>query len=839
MKRKVTCVLNRKLTISVIVTMLLLTMAFGVSAEEKRMATWVDEVIIVEEPSVTTAVSRLQAGDIDIYASTSSEPVPFNTILNDPNLDYYQTFGSYSEITWNPVGPTFEDGRYNPFGNLKIREATNWLLDRDYIAQELYGGLALPKFTMLNNAYVDYSRVVETARFLESKYAYDFDQAKQVIWQELMNDGANLVDGKWHYNGQPIEILILARSEDQRAFVGDYLADQLEALGLAATVDLRTGAEASPIWMMGDPWQGQWHAYTGGWGAGAVYRDQGHIFNQMYTRRTMSQPLWQALEPIPELDEISDTLYYKNFTTMEERGALYSRALELGFLDSPRVYTVDQISYVPRRADVSVASDLAQGVSSTALWPSTLRRGDEIGGTVKIGNQQVLVEPWNPVGGSNWTFDQLPMRATFDRGFMSNPFTGNYMPHRIEKIDVTVVEGLPVSKAPESDWVTLNFTEGVLVPGDEEAGILVPGDAWLYWDGSLQRMVTVDEIYPEGLVAPRHTVITYRDDIFENVPWHDGSLYTIGDMLLPYILDWDRGFPESEVYDPAAETSTKSAMKNARGWRIISEDPFVYEVWSESWYIDAEQNLGDMFAVFYNYGAQPWHTLVLGMMAEQNGELAFTASKANALDVEWLGYNMGPSLPILDKYLDQAIETNFLPYADFLGQYMSEEEISTRYANAKAWYQDKGHFWIGNGPMYLEAVYPVEKQVHLKRFEQYSEPADKWSMFDKPRIAEAEISGASRVRAGDEISFLVDISFEGEVYPTEFIQEVKYIVLDASGNVAYSGQAHAVGEGQFEIALTGEDTKQLPIGSNKLEAIVLPTLVAAATFSAHTFVTLP
>ena len=93
---------NRKLTISVVVTMLLLTMAFGVSAEDKRMATWVDEVIIVEEPSVTTAVSRLQAGDIDIYATTSSEPVPFNTILNDPNLDYYQTFGSIAKL-WNPV----------------------------------------------------------------------------------------------------------------------------------------------------------------------------------------------------------------------------------------------------------------------------------------------------------------------------------------------------------------------------------------------------------------------------------------------------------------------------------------------------------------------------------------------------------------------------------------------------------------------------------------------------------------------------------------------------------------------------------------------------------------
>ncbi|MCK9524745.1 MAG: ABC transporter substrate-binding protein [Limnochordia bacterium] len=822
---------NRKLTISVLVTILLLAMAFGVSAQEKRMATWVDEVIIVEEPSATNAVARLQAGDIDIYSTTSSEPVPFATILGDPNLDYYQTFGSYSEITWNPVGPTFEDGRFNPFSVRRIREATNWLIDRDYIAQELYGGLALPKATMLNNAYVDYSRVVETARALEFQYAYDFELAKQVITEEMMAAGATLVNEKWHYNGQPIEVLILARSEDQRASVGDYLADQLEAVGLTATVDYRSGAEASPIWMMGDPWQGQWHAYTGGWGAGAVYRDQGHIFDQMYTRRTMSQPLWQALEPIPELDETSEMLYYKRFSTLEERNALYSKALTLAFQDSPRIYTVDQISYLARRSDVSASSDLAGGLSSNPLWASTIRRGDEIGGTVTVGSQQVLVEPWNPIGGSNWTFDQLPMRATFDRGFVSNPFTGNYMPHRIEKIEVTVQEGLPVSKEPASDWVTLEFAPE----------ITVPGDAWLYWDPTVQRYITVDEVYPEGLTAPRHTVIHYREDLFDTVTWHDGSPYTIGDMMLSSVLSWDRGFEASPFFDPAEEASTKTAMNNARGWRIISEDPFVYEVWSQSWYIDAEQNLGDIFAVYYNYGTAPWHTLVLGMLAEQNGELAFTASKANTLEAEWLGYNMGPSLPILDKWLDHAIETNYLPYESFLSQWISEEEIASRYANAKAWYEDKGHFWIGNGPMYLEKTFPTERQVLLRRYENYSEPADKWAMFDEPRIAEAELTGGTRVRAGGNISFEVEVTFKGEAYPTEFIQEVKYIVLDATGSVAYSGYATAVEgvDGLFEIALTGEETSQLPIGSNTIEAIVLPTLVASATFSAHTFVTLP
>jgi len=141
--------------------------------------------------------------------------------------------------------------------------------------------------------------------------------------------------------------------------------------------------------------------------------------------------------------------------------------------------------------------------------------------------------------------------------------------------------------------------------------------------------------------------------------------------------------------------------------------------------------------------------------------------------------------------------------------------------------------------MYLEKCYPIERMVHLKRFEQYSEPADKWAMFDEPRIAEVEMSGPSRVKAGDEVRFEVEISFKGEPYAVEHIQEVKFIVLDATGAVAASGIGTPVADGLFEIVLTGEQTAQLPVGSNRIEAIVLPTLVAAATFDAHTFVTLP
>jgi peptide/nickel transport system substrate-binding protein len=820
----VTILLNRKLSF-VLVAVMLLSFAVGVAAQDRK-GTWVNDVIFVEEASVSTAVSRLQAGDIDIWANSSSDLTSFNTVKADPALKYYESFGSYTEVTYNTVGPTFSDGRLNPLGNRKIREATNMLFDRDYIAQELYGGLAVPKYTLLNNSFVDYSRVVEKIRELELKYAYNPEKAKEIISAEMVDMGATLVNGVWHHNGSPVTIKIIARSEDERAALGNYMVQQFEAMGFVATVDYRTSSEASPIWMMGDPAKGEWNAYTGGWLSPMVYRDQGHIFNQMYTKRTMTQPRWQALEPIPELDEVSDKLYNKQYTSMEERRVLYERALELAFEDSPCVFIVDQISFTPVREGISIASDLAGYVAGTGLWPVTLRRENEIGGTVNIALPQVLVEPWNAVAGSNWTMDMMPIRATFDRGYITDPYTGNYWAHRIEKAEVVAKEGLPIGKT--LDWVDLDFA----------SEIKVPGDAWAKWDPVAQKFLTVDEVYPEGLTATRMSRMYYTD-VYNDVTWHDGSKWHIVDALLPFIMDIDRGYPESPFYDKSAEAGLQTFLNSFRGLKIISVDPLVYEMYSDSWSLDAEYNISDLFAVHFNYGKQPWHTLAIGMYADAAGEIAFSASKASELNVEWLGFQGGPSMPILAKQLDKVLADGSIPYAEFLSQFITKDEIVARYANAKAWYQAKGHFWIGDGPMYLERAYPTERMVHLKRFEGYSEPADKWAMFEEPMIAEVAVSGPARVSAGSAAEFSVAVTFKGEAYALENIQDVKFIVLDSTGKVAVSGQGTGVADGEFVVTLTAEQTKSLPVGSNTLEVIVLPTLVGGASIGSQTFITLP
>ena len=101
---------------------------------------------------------------------------------------------------------------------------------------------------------------------------------------------------------------------------------------------------------------------------------------------------------------------------------------------------------VPFSNDVSVTTDLAGGVSGAALWSKTARFADEVGGSMTIALPSVFTEPWNPIGGSNWVFDNMVKRGAGEPAFYSDPNTGLRIPNRAERAEVVVEEGFPMSK---------------------------------------------------------------------------------------------------------------------------------------------------------------------------------------------------------------------------------------------------------------------------------------------------------------------------------------------------------------------------------------------------------
>ncbi|MDR7389720.1 MAG: ABC transporter substrate-binding protein [Armatimonadota bacterium] len=806
----------------------LLVLPAAAGAQAQRVGTWVDGVVAVEEPSDAAAVRRLEANDLQAWFSATANPEIANRIRQSRTLRSAVSYGLYHELTFNPVGPVFPGtDRLNPFAVPRIREAMNWLVDRRHIAQEIMGGMGVPRWLPINTAFPDYARLADVARRLEIRYRHDPERARSVITEEMQKLGANLVGGRWQFRGRPVTITFLIRVEDERRQIGDYVAGLLEQLGFVVERRYGRAADLNPLWIVQDPAEGRWHVYTGGWISTVIDRDQADNFDFFYTKRGLARPLWQAYRPSPEFDRLSDRLNKRDFRSVGERARLMARALELALQDSVRLWLVERQSVWPWRAELELVGDLAGGLSGSFLWPYTVRFRGRAGGVVRIGVPSILPEPWNPIGGSNWIFDTTLYRATQDYPLIANPHTGLPERQRVERVEITVKQGLPVTK--NSDWVQLRFAPTIRVPEDAIIG----------WDSRAQRFVTVREKHPQGLEALVKSTVYFEKDLFRKVQWHDGNRLSLGDILLGWILTFERADEHSPLFDRSYVPSFQSFMETFRGFRIVSEDPLVAEFYSTSWTMDAElMTAAGSFWPVYGFGPGPWHTVALGIRAEAAGRAAFTAAKAAEKKVERLNYVAGPTLAVLDRELEAARAENYIPFERALGRWIKPEEARQRWRLLAAWRAGRGHYWVGMGPFLLQRVSPVEKIVELRRFGRFPDPATKWLRFGEPRLASVSVVGPRQVTAGSEAAFEIRVAEADKPYPPQDLQEVKYLLFNARNELVAQGRAQRAGE-VWRVLLGREVTSRLTPGSNRLEAVVVSKVVSVPSFASLTFTSLP
>ena len=90
--------------------------------------------------------------------------------------------------------------------------------------------------------------------------------ARDLIAEAMTDNGAELVDGTWHFEGQPIRIKLVGRVEDERRDIADLVRAELEAAGfdVAITYD-QFGPAVQKVYST-DPAAFEWHIYTEGWG---------------------------------------------------------------------------------------------------------------------------------------------------------------------------------------------------------------------------------------------------------------------------------------------------------------------------------------------------------------------------------------------------------------------------------------------------------------------------------------------------------------------------------------------------------------------------------------------
>lgn len=797
---------------------------------------YLDE-INVSVVGADSALSQIKAGAIDLYSyNLASSEYP---AIKESGLSYTSSYGGNYAIMLNPAKFT-DASTLNPFSNRKIREAVNWLIDRNYVNQEIYKGGSLPKFFTLTTQLVDYTGLVDVARELESKYAFNLDKAKAAITAEMTTLGATAdADGKFQFKDKPVSLTFIIRSDGDgtRKPLGDYVAGQLEKIGFTVDRQYKKSSEASPIWIGSDPVEGKWNMYTAGWLSPGLTRDEKGQFQQMYLPSSQQGlSVFLANTGVdPEFQKVGDELAEAKYTTLEQRHDMMAKALRLSMEDSIQVWVIEQKSYAPYAKNVNVTYDLASGVESAAMYPYNLRFTDKEGGSIKVGTNDLFTEPWNTIGGSNWLWDSAIMRMTMQGsdfavagGIMADPYTGLAWPQRIDKAEVTVGKGLPV--VDNLGWVTLKVADTETIP--------VPDDVWLEWDSKAQKFITVAE-KGGSVTAKVKSVVVYPADLFETVKWHDGSPISVADFIMPNIMLFERSNPDSPIYDEASVPYFESVKSYFKGFRITSTNPLTVESYSDLYYSDAELDVvsGWPTSPLGLSGENSWGVFAISNMAEAAGELAYTADKADAKKIEQMSWIGGPSLEILAKHLDTSIAAGTVPFPNVLGEYITAEQAKERYTNLKNWYTAHGHFWIGTGPYYVDKAYLTEKTITMKNNGWFTDPSDRWAKFSSPKLATVALEGPDLVKIGEKATFNVAVTTaDAAPYLKADIKQVKYLLYDSTGAVIQVGEATATGDGAYEIVLDTDVTSKLVAGANKIEVAVVPIPVAIPAFTSLDFV---
>src|SRR5688500_14763606 len=309
--------------------LLLFQLSFEISSQEESKN--IDNVRFTHYLDENVAIEEIKSGNLDTYFFR----IPLDLvsdIKNDISITLYDKIGGSFGILLNP-SPSSNNDTINPFEFRDIRFAINFLINRNFISNEVLHGYGIPMADPFGLFSPDYPVVMDTVESFG--FHYDPDYAFKQINKTLLAHGAQLKNDKWYFNDKPIRLKILIRSDDlQRKVLGELVSSQLEQLGFTIIKDYSDLNKAVTLTQGSDPQKFLWHVYTEAFaGSSSFIKYDDAVLGQIYPAWYANMPgkpnprLWQYQKAT--LDKITQKLRYSAFRSEDERHYLVSKATKM------------------------------------------------------------------------------------------------------------------------------------------------------------------------------------------------------------------------------------------------------------------------------------------------------------------------------------------------------------------------------------------------------------------------------------------------------------------------------------------------------------------------------
>ncbi|MFB0534208.1 MAG: ABC transporter substrate-binding protein, partial [Anaerolineae bacterium] len=274
----------------------------------------VDRVVFRVIPDALTRAAALRAGEVDIIQAVPLDLV--EVLAEAPDAQVRTAPGT------RPVWMDMNVNR-SPFDDGRVRQALNYVVDKQRIVDEIYGGRAV----VLPGPLSPFNNFVN--KELEP-YAYDPEKAlnllSEVGWVD--SDGDSILDK----DGQPFAF-ILDTLEMWRP-LAEAVADQLQAVGIEVTVRLWERQVIRPRLLTAERM-----AYLDGWGDSA-FDPVGH-FEAKWHGYVEGQPYGRGNYSGYDNERVNELIRMGEVTAdPAKRQMIYDEAQEIIYEEAPAVFLV-------------------------------------------------------------------------------------------------------------------------------------------------------------------------------------------------------------------------------------------------------------------------------------------------------------------------------------------------------------------------------------------------------------------------------------------------------------------------------------------------------------------
>ncbi|MGM0509871.1 MAG: Ig-like domain-containing protein [Thermoplasmatota archaeon] len=694
---------------------------------------YVDSIEITVRTSENTGIGDTAEGDLDVFIQGVTGK-RYEGISSEwkSQLGIWKSVGGYNNLLLNPAYnrtldlPITQVGgewQFNPFGIREVRYATNWLIDREMMIDDMYAGYGSARFNCFGQEYPGYDEyfrpIVEDLGITASG---DFAEAESMIYNamndakdnlaadgshgELQNAGTS-ADPLWQYRSPSsgtwsnVSINGVIRIEDERTLEGNYFADQLESVGIQVNRMELEGATALGYAFYSDPADQEWHFYTGGWLASVAAKYQYWTVPQMYSSYYPYVPGgfggWKysndTLYPIAEKlmqGRIKNTTHYWD---------LNQEGTRIGMEESVRVFTTTQYDYYVYDHDSvgSAVSNVVTGYDSV-FTPRTIKTNDSDLRMAHYSSEGSLyMDNWNDIAGLSDTYGQAQRDIATDYAVINDPSTGEPM-------------GMRASFETQNGISYDN-------EGNLEMQLDVPSDALTF--------NTETEVWEEvgsGVNAATAATYDWTDGGNHSIgTWHDGDNMTERDILANWAFHKDLAYDDG-AGDKRYHSSFSSTNK---GWydSIIGID-WGTEDGKFTVYGDYTFPVDEMIGSYYSSTpSKPWQ-----IVEAANEVVEGTALSATTDDYSWESIGGTKWVHFLSESqcqdfvdtMDNMITAGYIP--EFLKEAnncpfpITTGEMESEINAIKGFYSTYSHLWDSQGPFVLTNSNKTNMIVEYERW---------------------------------------------------------------------------------------------------------------------------